>query len=105
MVLNIYATLPGKNGAAAPRQPTLPAPVGAPATIPEALDVVALDDILLHEDADTARADPLVQALERDGVQRHPVILAHTPEGSLLQLDGANRVTALRRLRCRHVVA
>ena len=25
MVLNIYATLPGKNGAAAPRQPTLPA--------------------------------------------------------------------------------
>ena len=100
MVLNIYATLPGKNGAAAPRQPTLPAPVGAPATIPEALDVVALDDILLHEDA-----DPLGQALERDGVQRHPVILAHTPEGSLLQLDGANRVTALRRLRCRHVVA
>ncbi len=105
MALNIYAALPGKNGTATPRQPVLPAPVGAPATIPEALDIVALDDILLQEDADAARADPLVQALERDGVQRHPVILARTPEGSLPQIDGANRVTALRRLGCRHVVA
>jgi hypothetical protein len=79
--------------------------VGTPAALPESLNIVALDDILLHEDADAARAEPLVHAMACDGVQRHPVILAHTPEGLLVQLDGANRITALRRLGCQHVVA
>ncbi len=93
-----------------PRPLSLPLPLGGSTVPPQApplavLEVVPLLDILLHEDYDAARAVPLGKAIARAGMQRHPVILARTGEGTLLQLDGANRLTALRRLHCRHVVA
>lgn len=69
------------------------------------LEVVPCQAIRLHEDHDPSRAEPLVQAMARDGVQRHPIILARAPDHMLLHIDGANRLTALERLGCPHVVA
>jgi hypothetical protein len=69
------------------------------------LAVIALEDILLHEDHDATRAMPLVHAIARDGRQQHPVVVARDQAGPLIHLDGANRITALRHLGCRHIVA
>jgi hypothetical protein len=72
---------------------------------PWSLEVVALYDILLHEEYNAARAEPLAQAMARDGMQRHPVIIARDLHGVLLHLDGANRITALQQLGCSHIAA
>lgn len=69
------------------------------------VEIVALSDILIHEVHDPKRAAPLVDALQRDGMQRHPVILARNPGGPLVHLDGANRLAALQQLNCLHVAA
>jgi len=78
---------------------------GQTPSAPWSLAVVALEDILIHEVHDPSRAEPLVKAIIRDGMQRHPVILAPHQDGRLVHLDGANRITALSRLGCRHVAA
>jgi hypothetical protein len=69
------------------------------------LQIVDLQSILLHELHDPSRAEPLGARIVQDGMQRHPVILAHNRYGPLVHLDGANRIAALSGLGCRHVAA
>src|SRR5262245_6294904 len=90
-----------------PSSPAWPSVVssGTPPRGPCTLAVIPRAAIRLHEDYDTSRAMPLVQAMARDGVQCHPVIVAREPGNVLLHLDGANRLTALAQLQCPHVVA
>lgn len=62
------------------------------------LRVVAGEDVLLHEDADERRVAALAQRLQTEGVVRNPPIVAELGDGRYVVLDGANRVSALRRL-------
>jgi hypothetical protein len=65
---------------------------------PSQLLIAEIDDILIHEIHDPSRTDRLVAALKKDCVQRDPVIVAGTLYGPYVHLDGANRLTALKRL-------
>lgn len=61
--------------------------------------------LLLHEDPDPGRIARLRDALRRDRALRNPPIVAPMPEGRAAVLDGANRVTALREVGARQIVA
>ncbi len=69
-----------------------------------ALRVVAVSDLLLHEQHDAQRTGPLVQRLQADGLLRNPPIVAPVlGEPTYVVLDGANRVTAMRSLGIDHI--
>jgi len=60
------------------------------------LRVVPVADLLLHEQHDTQRSEPLLQRLRTDGVLKNPPIVAPIRgERRYVVLDGANRVTAV----------
>lgn len=65
--------------------------------LPE-LRVVALEQLVLHEDADERRVTALSQRLQAEGVVRNPPVVATLDDDRFVVLDGANRTTALRRL-------
>lgn len=70
------------------------------------LRVVPLDQCLLHEETDVVRVERLAARLATDGLLRNPPILGrHDGVESLIVLDGATRVTALRSMGMPHVVA
>jgi hypothetical protein len=68
------------------------------------LHVVALDDVILHEDPDAERVARLLERFAADGVLRNPPVVGRLNGARRIVLDGANRVTALRQLDCRHVL-
>jgi len=68
------------------------------------LRVVAVADLLLHEQHDAQRSEPLLQRLRTDGVLKNPPIVAAIPgEQRYVVLDGANRVTAAQSLGMEHI--
>ncbi|HSD85228.1 MAG TPA: ParB N-terminal domain-containing protein [Anaerolineae bacterium] len=70
------------------------------------LRILPVSSLLLHEQHDAQRSEPLAMRLNTDGVLRNPPIVAPIPDESrFVVLDGANRVTALATLRIPHVVA
>ncbi len=70
------------------------------------LRILPVNDLLLHEQHDDQRSEPLVMRLTADGMLRNPPIVAPIPgESRFVVLDGANRVTALAMMRIPHVVA
>ena len=71
------------------------------------LRFVSVDSLVPHEQHDVQRSEPLTQRIREQGILRNPPIVAPIPgdpEGRLVVLDGANRVTALRAARLPHVV-
>ncbi len=59
------------------------------------LRVVQAADLLLHEQHDVQRSEPLAKRIASDGVLRNPPIVAPVDGGPpFVVLDGANRVTA-----------
>ncbi|MBK8540060.1 MAG: ParB N-terminal domain-containing protein [Anaerolineae bacterium] len=62
------------------------------------LRVVAGEAVFLHEEADERRVASLALRLQADGVMRNPPIVAALDGERYVVLDGANRVSALRRL-------
>ena len=71
--------------------------------LPE-LHILALDQIVLHEEADMERVARLVDRFSADGFLKNPPVVGRPPGGRPVVLDGANRVTALRKLRYPHVL-
>ena len=71
------------------------------------LKILPLDRVILHEDHDLQRTQPLVAKLRAQGVLRNPPILMplNDNSGRYMVLDGANRVTSLREMEFPHVVA
>lgn len=71
------------------------------------LKILPLDRVILHEDHDLQRTQPLVAKLRAQGVLRNPPILMPLTDNSsrYMVLDGANRVTSLREMEFPHVVA
>ena len=68
------------------------------------LRVVPVAELLLHEQHDAQRSEPLLQRLQTDGVLKNPPIVAPIRgEQRYVVLDGANRVTAMKALGIAHV--
>lgn len=70
----------------------------------EDLNLVALDDLVLHEQTEPARARRVRDEIARAGVLADPVVVAPTGSGRWLVLDGAHRTAALRELGLRSAV-
>ncbi len=69
------------------------------------LRVVPVADLMLHEQHDAQRSEPLLRRLQVDGVLKNPPIVARiTGERRFVVLDGANRVTATRSIGMAHIV-
>lgn len=75
------------------------------ASMPQ-LKIIPTRDLLEHERHDDQRTDPLIDRIQESGVLRNPPIVAPLQDGSqrFMILDGANRVTALRKLDYDHIV-
>lgn len=77
--------------------------------IPDLL-IVPADALLLHEDVDVRRVEPLVERLRADGLLKNPPVVAPVANQDwdgcerrrYVILDGANRTTALWRLGAPH---
>ncbi len=74
--------------------------------IPELL-ILPADALILHEDVDVRRVEPLVERLQVDGFLKNPPIAAPIDcplgcQGRHVILDGANRTTALWKLEAPH---
>lgn len=67
------------------------------------LRVVSLSDVLLHEQIEARRVERLIAQLQADQLLKNPPIVAEH-DGKYILLDGATRVTALKRIGCRDVV-
>lgn len=68
------------------------------------LRVVPVAELLLHEQHDAQRSEPLLQRLQTDGVLKNPPIVAPIRgEQRYVVLDGANRVTAMQALGIAHI--
>lgn len=68
------------------------------------LRVVRVAELLLHEQHDAQRSEPLLQRLRTEGVLKNPPIVAPIRGGDgYVVLDGANRVTAVQALGMDHV--
>lgn len=69
------------------------------------LRVLPVADMLLHEQHDAQRSEPLLQRLQTDGVLKNPPVVAPVPgNGRFVVLDGANRVTVTRALGLAHIL-
>lgn len=69
------------------------------------LHIVAIEDVILHEDPDIERVARLVERLSADGILKNPLVVASTNnDGRRIVLDGANRLTALIKLGLPHVL-
>jgi hypothetical protein len=71
--------------------------------LPE-LHIVGLDDVVLHEDPDMDRVARLVDRFSADGILKNPPVVGRSKGHRRIVLDGANRVTALRKLGYPHVL-
>jgi hypothetical protein len=71
--------------------------------LPE-LHIVALNDVVLHEDPDMERVARLVDRFSADRVLKNPPVVGRSKGHRRIVLDGANRVTALRKLGYSHVL-
>ncbi len=67
------------------------------------LRLVPLNDVLLHEQVEARRVDRLITQLRSDWLLKNPPIVTQY-DGKYILLDGATRVTALKRIHCRDVV-
>ena len=69
------------------------------------LHIVAIEDVILHEDPDMERVARLVERLSADGILKNPPVVASTNSNDKrIVLDGANRMTALMKLGLPHVL-
>ena len=62
------------------------------------LEVLPTDAIVLHEDSDERRVAGMAHRFQAEGLMKNPPIVAPMGEGRYVVLDGANRVSALKRL-------
>ena len=71
------------------------------------LKILPLEILILHEEHDHQRTQPLVRQMRSAGILRNPPIVMPLIDGTnrYMVLDGANRVTSLRELEFPHIVA
>ena len=71
------------------------------------LKILPLESLILHEDHDAQRSQPLMEKLRAAGILRNPPIVMPLMDGTkrYMVLDGANRVTSLQDMEFPHIVA
>jgi len=71
------------------------------------LKILPLDKLVLHEDHDMQRTQPLIAKLRAQGILRNPPVVMPLADlsGRFMVLDGANRVTSLKQMEFPHIVA
>ena len=71
------------------------------------LDILPIENVILHEDHDMQRSKPLIEKLRSAGIIRNPPVVMPLGDGSdrYMVLDGANRVTSLLDMEFPHIVA
>jgi hypothetical protein len=72
------------------------------------IDVLSISELMLHENESVERTAKLQERIRADGFLRNPVIVAkvlHSSRLHYLLLDGIHRISALKNLGCRDVVA
>lgn len=69
------------------------------------IQLIPLSDVELQEEADDRRLDRLIAALEKSKTLTEPPILAQGIGKKYMQLDGTNRISSLRKMKCDYVVA
>jgi len=71
------------------------------------LRILPLESLILHEEHDFQRSQPLVRKLRAAGILRTPPIVMPLADESnrYMVLDGANRVTSLQEMEFPHIVA
>lgn len=67
------------------------------------LRFASLNDVLLHEQVEARRVERLITQLKTDWLLKNPPVVTQY-DGKYILLDGATRVTALKRIHCRDVV-
>ena len=87
---------PDKTGKAADKMP---------ASTPR-LEIIPIACLVIHEWHDEQRTPPLMARLQQSGVLRNPPVVAPLQDGSqrYMVLDGANRITSLRKMDYPHAV-
>lgn len=68
------------------------------------LKLVPLSSIELQEEAEDIRLEGLIGAFRKSQTLKDPPIVAKGLGKKLIQLDGTNRITVLRKLGCSHIV-
>ena len=70
------------------------------------LEVLPIASLVIHERHDEQRTSPLMARIQESGVLRNPPVVAPLQDGSqrYMVLDGANRITTLRKIGCPHAV-
>ncbi|MFC1499794.1 hypothetical protein ACFL6T_02100 [Candidatus Zixiibacteriota bacterium] len=72
--------------------------------LPE-MQIVSMDDVVLHEDPDSERVAQLIERFSVDGVLKNPPVVARVEHANkFIVLDGANRITTLEKLDIPHVL-
>ena len=72
--------------------------------LPE-LNILAIGDVLFHEEPDIERVAKLIDRFSADGMLKNPPVVAKVDgNSSRILLDGANRITALIKLEFRDVL-
>ncbi len=71
---------------------------------PLSLQILPLDNVFPHEEIDPARVERLVQRLTAEKILKNPPIVVEW-EGKFVVMDGATRVSALKQMGYRYVVA
>ncbi len=71
------------------------------------LSILPADKLLLHEYHDEQRATPIIESLTESGILKNPPIVVdlQDDDNRYMVLDGANRVTALRKMGSPHILA
>ena len=71
------------------------------------LEILPVDQLILHEYHDEQRTPPIVRGIQESGILRNPPIVVPLSDGSgrYMVLDGANRTTALKEMGIPHTVA
>ncbi len=80
--------------------------VAEPLNLPH-LEILPVDQLILHEYHDAQRTPSIIRGIEESGVLRNPPIVVPLDDGSgrYMVLDGANRTTALQQMGIPHIVA
>lgn len=70
------------------------------------LEVMPIASLVIHERHDEQRTSPLMARIQKSGVLRNPPVVVPLPDGSqrYMVLDGANRITTLRKMGYPHAV-
>jgi hypothetical protein len=70
------------------------------------LELIPLDSLVIHERHDEQRTLPLLTRIQESGIWRNPPIVSPLLDssGRYMVLDGANRITVLRKIDCPHAV-